>query len=118
MSFPKFQYIRSKPLLKAVASLECQHCGKYGLTQAAHSNQAAHGKGRGIKSSDVFTAALCATCHYELDQGKRLEKYERDAMWSDAWRKTVTQLVKRGLWPMAIDIPDIRALRNNVCKSV
>lgn len=42
---PKFPYVRSKPLLKAVATLPCQICGCHG-TQASHSNQSAH-KGSG-----------------------------------------------------------------------
>ena len=63
----KFNYFRSKNHLKNVADLPCQHCGAEGQTQAAHSNWAKHGKGRGIKASDEYTAALCQACHAELD---------------------------------------------------
>jgi len=45
----KFVYRRSKTHLQNVASLPCQLCGVDGRTQAAHSNQLIHGKGRGIK---------------------------------------------------------------------
>jgi hypothetical protein len=86
------------------------HCGAHGSTQAAHSNQSAHGKGRGIKASDTHTAALCATCHRELDQGHRLSKAERIEMWTTAWRNTVRALIQRGEWPAEIDIPDIRRM--------
>jgi hypothetical protein len=53
MKYPKTEYIRSRQLLMAVASLPCQHCGRHGMTQAAHANEASMGKGRGIKASDV-----------------------------------------------------------------
>lgn len=101
----KFNYVRSKQLLKAVASLECQHCGRHGCTQAAHSNGSEHGKGRGIKSSDVFTAALCETCHAAIDQGSHLTREQRLYIWGNAWRRTVKELVRRGEWPMSVEIP-------------
>jgi len=96
---PKFNYFRSKKHLKNVASLCCQHCGADGYTQAAHSNQLQHGKGRGIKASDEYTAALCLKCHYELDQGKNLSKDERVEMWEQAHKRTVAELKRLGVWP-------------------
>ncbi len=96
---PKFNYFRSKKHLKNVASLCCQHCGIDGYTQAAHSNQLQHGKGRGIKASDEYTAALCLKCHYELDQGKNLSKDERVEMWEQAHKRTVAELKRLGVWP-------------------
>jgi hypothetical protein len=107
-AFPKTQYIRSRKLLQAVASLPCMHCGAHGLTQAAHSNASQHGKGRGIKASDVFTAALCTTCHQEIDSGHRLTRHERIDVWTNAWRNTVRALVQQGKWPNDIPVPDIR----------
>ena len=96
---PKFNYFRSKKHLKNVASLACQHCGNESNVQAAHSNQAKHGKGRGIKASDEYTAALCLRCHYELDQGKNLSKDERVDMWEKAHHRTIELLIAQGLWP-------------------
>ena len=96
---PKFNYFRSKKHLKNVASLCCQHCGIDGYTQAAHSNQLQHGKGRGIKASDEYTAALCLKCHYELDQGKNLSKDQRVEMWEQAHKRTVAELKRLGVWP-------------------
>ena len=96
---PKFNYFRSKKHLKNVAGLCCQHCGADGYTQAAHSNQLKHGKGRGIKASDEFTAALCLKCHYELDQGNKLSKDERVEMWERAHNRTVAELKRLGVWP-------------------
>jgi len=96
---PKFKYFRSKKHLKNVASLACQHCGLEGSTQAAHSNRLIHGKGRGVKASDEYTAALCVNHHYEIDQGSNLTKQQRIDMWNDAYQKTVNQLKEKNLWP-------------------
>jgi len=96
---PKFKYFRSKKHLKNVASLACQHCGLEGSTQAAHSNQLKHGKGRSLRASDEYTAALCVNHHYEIDQGSNLTKQQRIDMWNDAYQKTVNQLKEKNLWP-------------------
>jgi len=104
MQIKKFHYFRNKQHLKNVASLPCQYCFTEGQTQAAHSNQLIHGKGRGIKASDEYTAALCFNCHAELDQGKNLTKEERAVMWIDAHIKTVKKLTGLGLWPSKVPI--------------
>jgi len=101
---PKFSYFRSKAHLKNVASLACQNCGIEGQTQAAHSNWAEHGKGRGIKASDEYTAALCQTCHMELDSGARLSKEQRRSLWQMAYQKTVNRLKANGKWPKELDL--------------
>ena len=95
---PKFSYFRSKAHLKNVASLPCQNCGMEGQTQAAHSNWAEHGKGRGIKASDIFTAALCQTCHAELDQGQHLSKEQRRQLWEAAFERTKQRLKQENKW--------------------
>jgi hypothetical protein len=105
MMFPKYTYYRSKTHLKNVASLLCQHCGRDGSVQAAHSNWSEHGKGRGIKASDIYTAALCQDCHQELDQGNHLSKEERKRMWIEAHKKTVFTMTMLDLWPRDIGIP-------------
>jgi hypothetical protein len=99
MIIPKFNYFRSKQHLKNVASLPCQNCYIEGQTQAAHSNWSEHGKGRGIKASDEFTAALCQSCHLELDQGARLSKEQRRMLWQMAYQRTVNRLKSQNLWP-------------------
>ncbi len=106
----KFEYVRSRALLDAIKALPCQHCGAAGPSDPAHSNQGAHGKGKGVKSSDVFTAALCRHHHNEIDQGSKLSQDERVTLWTNAWRRTVRELVKRGTWPLEIEIPDIRSM--------
>lgn len=106
----KFEYVRSRPLLNAIKALPCMHCGAAGPSDPAHSNELRHGKARSKKASDVFCAALCRADHHELDQGHRMTRDERQAMWTNAWRATVRELLKRGTWPMDIEIPDVRVM--------
>jgi len=103
---PKHNYVRSKKLLKLVASLDCQHCGSGHMVQAAHSNMSQHGKGRGIKASDEYTAALCLKCHYEIDQGSKFSREARQTAWMAAHISTVRKLVDSGQWPVDIPIPN------------
>jgi hypothetical protein len=103
----KFNYIRSPKLLKACRSVACQHCGRDdGTVCAAHSNQARHGKGRGLKASDIYVASLCFACHYGLDQGAKMTREEREKMWADAHLLTVKTLVRLGKWPAGVPFPD------------
>jgi hypothetical protein len=81
---------RNPKLLKSIIEAPCMHCGiSDGTVVAAHSNQLRDGKGRGIKANDYRIAALCYTCHHELDQGNKLSKQERVDMWEAAHRLTV-----------------------------
>lgn len=104
--FQKHQYVRSKKLLKLVASLDCQSCGSGHMVQAAHTNWGG-GKGRGIKADDNLVAALCLRCHYDIDQGSELSKEERQALWQAAHESTVNLLVERGEWPADVPVPSI-----------
>ena len=88
---------RSERLLKACRDLSCQNCGaEDGTVVAAHSNQLAHGKGRGMKAPDYMVAALCFRCHSEVDQGRELSRDERREIWDAAWRKTIAALFESG----------------------
>lgn len=89
--FSKHVYVRDKALLKRVAQLDCQHCGSGEMVQAAHSNWGG-GKGRGIKADDNLVAALCLKCHWEIDQGAKLTKQDRQKMWQTAHEKTIKAL--------------------------
>jgi len=102
----KHQYIRSKPLLKLVASLDCQRCGSGSQVQAAHTNWGG-GKGRGIKADDNLVAALCQTCHFEIDQGSKMSRAERQDAWTSAHIKTVKSLLNSGQWPVDIPVPEL-----------
>lgn len=103
----KFPYVRSPKLMQAYRKIPCQHCGiDDGTVCGAHSNQAEHGKGRSIKASDDKAASLCARCHMDVDQGRTMSRTERVRVWTDAHVKTVAELVKRGLWPKDVPIPE------------
>ena len=102
----KFEYVRSPKLLRACREIPCQNCLlDDGSVVAAHSNSAEHGKGRSVKSSDIYCASLCHVCHHALDQGRTMTRSERVAMWDAAHAKTVTELVRRGLWPAGVPMP-------------
>lgn len=102
----KHDYIRSKKLLRLVASLDCQICGSGSMVQAAHINWGG-GKGKGIKADDNLTAALCQPCHYDIDQGAKWSKAERQLAWTVAHYKTVQVLTDSGQWPVDIPIPNV-----------
>ena len=88
---------RNKAFLRAVASLSCQLCGKEGETQAAHANWGEYGKGMAMKAHDCYSAALCVTCHSNIDQGSKLSYQERKELWEAAWRKTILVLCESSL---------------------
>ena len=80
---------RNQKLLEAVRACPCQHCGREdGTVVAAHSNQLRDGKGRGLKAHDYRIAALCFTCHTNVDQGM-LSREEQREIWEEAHRKTI-----------------------------
>jgi hypothetical protein len=84
---------RNAKWLRAVAGLEtCVLCGQYGV-QAAHRNE---GKGMGMKVSDALTAALCASCHAEIDQGRNMTRDERRASMDRAIVLTLEKLAEKG----------------------
>lgn len=76
----------------------CQQCGREdGTVVAAHSNQMRDGKGRGLKAHDYRIAALCFTCHAEIDQGNKMSREERLNAWENAHRKTIGWLFDNNL---------------------
>lgn len=80
---------RNKKLLETVRESPCQLCGaRDGTVVAAHSNQLRDGKGRSIKAHDYRIAALCYTCHADIDQGK-MSREDKQDLWEMAHRKTV-----------------------------
>ena len=89
---------RNPKLLEACRQLPCQLCEiEDGTVVAAHSNQLADGKGRGIKASDYRVASLCFNCHMALDQGNKLSKEQRREFWEVAHRRTIGELFERNL---------------------
>lgn len=83
---------------QAVVSLRfCVLCGADGV-QAAHRNE---GKGMSMKTGDHLCAALCPTCHHEIDNGPGMTREERRAHWNDAFVRTFDQMVRRGIVRLA-----------------
>lgn len=109
VSTPKREYVRSKELREAYRLIPCQHCGiDDGTVCCAHANSSMFGKGAGIKADDNRGASLCYSCHIHiLDQGPRLSKSERMAMFLVAHKKTIKELTRRGHWPSGVPVPDV-----------
>ena len=79
--------MRDSKRLAEIRKLPCVRCGNPN-SQAAHSNSAKHGKGRGIKSSDLFVIPLCATCHAAFDRFELGSRAESEAMFEKWLVKT------------------------------
>lgn len=93
-SFLKVPRYESEKWRRAVASLPCVICWREGNTQAAHRN---FGKGMALKTDDCFTAALCAACHADIDQGGQHTKAARRERMDAAILATLRQLAINGL---------------------
>ena len=87
---------RSEKLLATVRQLPCALCFKPGQSQASHSNQQRDGKGMAIKAHDYRIAALCHSCHSEIDQGSQHTKQHRRELWDEAHRRTIGWLFDEG----------------------
>ena len=83
--------MRDAKRLAAVRLLPCIRCGQV-PSQAAHSNSAKHGKGRGIKASDLFTVPLCHSCHFKFDTFQLGDRAESEAMF-DQWLVRVDRML-------------------------
>lgn len=84
--------MRDSKRLAAVRLLPCIRCGNPN-SQAAHSNSAKHGKGRGIKASDLFVIPLCFKCHAAFDRFELGSRAESEAMFEKWLIKTNRMLV-------------------------
>lgn len=85
---------RSKAWLSAVHQIEnCVICGAYGV-QAAHMNEF---KGMGQKTDDCLCAAICPSCHHEVDNGTKYTRDERREILRKAALDTIAQLARMGL---------------------
>lgn len=75
--------------LPRLGEIACQYCGRRdGTIVMAHSNQGAHGKGKGIKAHDCFVAALCHGCHDFVDQSTGMA-LARATVWEMAHERTL-----------------------------
>ena len=85
--------MRDAKRLAAIRKLPCIRCGNP-HSQAAHSNSAKHGKGRGIKASDQFTVCLCHSCHHKFDTFQLGNRAESEAMF-DQWLVRVNRMLNQ-----------------------
>ena len=85
--------MRNASRLAAIRKLPCVKCGNPN-SQAAHSNSSKHGKGRGIKSSDLFVIPLCAICHAAFDRFELGNRAESEAMFEKWLVKTELMIRK------------------------
>lgn len=92
------RYIRSKKLTDSAEGKPCVICGRVGTTVACHSNFGEHGKGGGIKASDIFSVRLCQLHHDQLDgrQGK-LTRIELHELFALAHQRTIQAWIEEGL---------------------
>jgi Protein of unknown function (DUF1364) len=75
-------------------------CASPDTVVPAHSNQGAHGKGMGIKASDIYTIPACHSCHALLDQGGKHSKEEKFAAWDAAfarWKEDRARILEQSL---------------------
>lgn len=83
--------MRSTKRLNEIRALPCVRCG-YPNSQAAHSNSSKHGKGRGIKASDLYTVPLCYACHAAFDKFELGTRQESEALFDQWLEKTERML--------------------------
>lgn len=83
--------MRNPKRLAAIRTLPCVRCGNP-HSQAAHSNSAKHGKGRGIKASDAFVIPLCFKCHAAFDRFELGNRAESEVMF-DRWLVRVNRML-------------------------
>ena len=79
--------MRDAKRLAEIRKLPCVRCGNP-HSQAAHSNSSRYGKGRGIKSSDLFVISLCFKCHAAFDRFELGGRAESEAMFEEWLVKT------------------------------
>ena len=83
--------MRSPKRLAEIRKLPCARCGNPN-SQAAHSNSSRDGKGRGIKSSDLFVIPLCFKCHAAFDRFELGNRAESEAMF-EKWLMRVNRML-------------------------
>lgn len=97
--------VEDKAYRRLVAQFPCINCGMRGFSQAAHENT---GKGKGMKTDDRRTFALCTVaangCHEAFDQYRlfngRAEHAAMGAMWSKNTREAIRS---KGWWPKDLE---------------
>lgn len=106
---PKEDAVRSEPYRRAVAALDCIHCGIGGASQAAHPPPT----GKGRKEDDRECFPLCTIhydtagqlvdgCHFEFDQMRLVPRADMRTLavsWAEQTRQEITA---SGMWPKGL----------------
>ena len=71
---------------------DCVLCGRFGV-QWSHSNML---RGKSQKSAPCNSAAICNTCHHDIDNGKNLSQLERRELHFRAIVLTHDRLIRAG----------------------
>ena len=104
--FPKFNYVRSNKLRNSARGQECTMriptvcTGDPATTVWAHSNLGIHGKGKGIKATDVMGAYMCFACHAAYDGRIKcihIEPETMDLMFYQAMALSLLKLIDQGI---------------------
>ena len=103
---------RSRALLDLAYELPCtgritSDCGN-SMSEPAHANEAAWGKGKSLKAHDFAFAAMCRSCHAELDQGSTMSRESRQFIWLRGHVETMRLLWERGLVRVAAEATTLR----------
>lgn len=85
--------MRDNKRLAAIRALPCCECGA-SPSQAAHSNFAIHGKGRGIKADDAYTIPLCHSCHGRFDQYRMGMTRAESLAWFEEKLKRINEVLE------------------------
>ena len=96
---------RSRALLDLAYELPCTgritaDCGN-SMGEPAHANEAIWGKGKSLKAHDFAFAAMCRSCHAELDQGSTMSRESRQFIWLRGHVETMRLLWERGFLRVA-----------------
>lgn len=96
-AIPKTDYFRSEEMLVVVREFPCGNCERqHEGNCGAHPNWSWAAKGKNIKAHDL-PATLCPFCHVPiLDQGSKLTRAEREAMWLRAFYATMLHGFRTG----------------------
>ena len=109
MLFAKENPVRSEKYRRAVAALECAHCGVWGRSQAAHPPPT----GKGIKESDLECVPLCSVwpsglegCHILADTYRIKPKGELRPWMLELAKETRAKIFAAGMWPRGLELYD------------
>lgn len=91
--------LKSKKITGDAKDQDCQNCYRHDETVVnAHCDDMEF-RGVGLKSDDALTAWLCGACHDLVDgRAGKLTKGEKRELWDRAFKRTVRQRFRQGLW--------------------